>query len=509
VANTVAELLIAWRNFKADALQTTKDIAKASRDVLREVSLDPLKKYAKDIKDKNAILYESYNGLSTKITAIKDRINNSTNAAEIERYTSKLEQMNKAAAKHPGNLDKGKSGGGGGGGDKGGKGIGDLVQSVTGLFGKSMTPFDVFTTAIKKGATKQQEIEDQKRMAAPTTGVGVLLSKAPKDELSKAGASMDPANLGMAGIANNMTAQVETVSEKWGRFTEKLQTGLADAGLAFMPIISRLLDFGLKISDTLLPMIMTAVAPIMEIINSIPIEAILENVLTIVGAIITAIGPIMEQLKPLFDSIFEMLTPLMQNITDFIVVLVEGLAPIFALIAHIASAVLGPALVFIGKILGVVIDIVKWIAKIAMAILKPIIDFIALLIDGVMWLFGQSNEFSGKDTTGKMINPVDPKKDTSLTATQAGAMMDKGLAGAAKTATPTAINTGQSTHTKSATKTGSEVTSGGPRVININGVKFAEKIELSVISAKEGINHLEAQLQEMFLRILNSGAVIQ
>jgi hypothetical protein len=46
-------------------------------------------------------------------------------------------------------------------------------------------------------------------------------------------------------------------------------------------------------------------------------------------------------------------------------------------------------------------------------------------------------------------------------------------------------------------------------VININGVKFTDKIELHLTNAKEGVYNLELQLQEMFLRILNSGAVLQ
>ena len=201
------------------------------------------------------------------------------------------------------------------------------------------------------------------------------------------------------------------------------------------------------------------------------------------------------------------MAPLMQDITDFIVVLIEGLAPILQAIAHIVSAVLGPALVFVGKALGWLIFIAKWVVKIILIILQPIVNMVAMIVDGIMWLFGQSNENTGKDTTGKFINPPNPN-DTKVTAVEAGAQGEKGLAGNAKTVTTTSKSE-QHTSSRSATKTGSEVTSGGPRVINIYGVKFAEKIDLSVINAKEGIHHLEVQLQEMFLRILNSGAVIQ
>jgi len=54
-----------------------------------------------------------------------------------------------------------------------------------------------------------------------------------------------------------------------------------------------------------------------------------------------------------------------------------------------------------------------------------------------------------------------------------------------------------------------DVTGGGPRVININGVKFTDKIEFHVANMIEGTAEAERKLQDMFLRILNSGAYVQ
>lgn len=56
---------------------------------------------------------------------------------------------------------------------------------------------------------------------------------------------------------------------------------------------------------------------------------------------------------------------------------------------------------------------------------------------------------------------------------------------------------------------GKEVTSGGPRVININGVRFADKIEIHVNALEEGLNQLEDRMGQLYLRILNSGAKMQ
>lgn len=56
---------------------------------------------------------------------------------------------------------------------------------------------------------------------------------------------------------------------------------------------------------------------------------------------------------------------------------------------------------------------------------------------------------------------------------------------------------------------GRAAASGGPRVININGVKFADKIEIHGENMQDAYAKSETKMQEMYLRILNSGASVQ
>jgi hypothetical protein len=502
VANNIAELLVHWKHFKENVADGTKEMVQLAKAVKADVSFAPIKQYIKDVRDQNAILKGSFADVGRGIASYRKMINESTDSKKIEVYAKNLELLNKMAARHPGNPNnyaKGKGGDGGGGtggGGKGEKGGGGIMGAVTGLLGK-MNPMGLIKTGIESAIKSEKP---HLPTAPPDPGKFV------KNPMKM---SMDGAGLGKMGLETKKQDS-GTVAEKLDKFNGQINDAIGQVGLAFMPMMNQLMEFALQLSDTLLPMIMQAIQPLLDMINQIPIADIFNQVLNVAVAIIAAIGPILEQLTPLFGSIFEMLGPLIQDVGNFVVVLVEGLAPILALVAHIISAVLGPALVLVGKILGVVIDIIKWVAKIALAILKPIIEFIALLIDGIMWLFGQSNEFSGKGADGKpkTLTPPDPEKDSKVTAIDAGAQLEKGLAGTTTSAMPVMAATGAKPE-KAANKTAGEITSGGPRVININGVKFAEKIELSVISAKEGINHLEKQLQEMFLRILNSGAVVQ
>lgn len=55
----------------------------------------------------------------------------------------------------------------------------------------------------------------------------------------------------------------------------------------------------------------------------------------------------------------------------------------------------------------------------------------------------------------------------------------------------------------------SSIAGGGPRVINIHIGKMVEKLEVHANSIAEGMNDMERQVQEVFLRVLNSGASVQ
>ncbi|THU36913.1 hypothetical protein FAM09_18290 [Niastella caeni] len=453
-------------------------MAKASRDTLREVSLAPLKKFAKDIKDQNAILNESYSKLAGRITTLQKRISKSTNADDIERYAKNLELMKKAAAKHPGNpanFEKGKSGGGGG---KDGKSGGGLLGSVAGLFkADGLLGKESVGSFLKTGVKLQED-----------------LVKIPVKDRTAA----DKANLERSGLSATAT-ETDTVGKKFEKFKEKLQMGIGDVALSFMPLLDKLLGFGNTLIDTLLPQIMQFAQPIMDILNSLPLEDILGNIMKVITAILAAVGPIIEELKPLFDALFESFNPLLQSVGGLIIALVEGLGPILSLIVHIAVAILGPVVKGLAKAFSWLVDIVTAIVKFVSPIIEFITRAISMIVDGVMKMFGLGNKKNG--TTGFYR---DEKKDvkSSVTVTEAVEQKNSGLLKVAKSESKTEVNT-------QANKTAGSIASGGPRVININGVKFADKIEMHVLSAKEGFRDLEVHMQEMFLRILNSGAAIK
>ena len=69
------------------------------------------------------------------------------------------------------------------------------------------------------------------------------------------------------------------------------------------------------------------------------------------------------------------------------------------------------------------------------------------------------------------------------------------------------VSTGKDDKDKSSLA--SSIAGGGPRVINISIGKMVEKLEVHAASMAEGMNDMERQVQEVFLRVLNSGASVQ
>lgn len=79
----------------------------------------------------------------------------------------------------------------------------------------------------------------------------------------------------------------------------------------------------------------------------------------------------------------------------------------------------------------------------------------------------------------------------------------------AKSSAPSLSAATATTKTSSTDTVSGSITGGGARVIHINGVRFADKIEFHVADMKEGAEQALATFEDMFLRVLNSGAALE
>lgn len=135
-----------------------------------------------------------------------------------------------------------------------------------------------------------------------------------------------------------------------------------------------------------------------------------------------------------------------------------------------------------------VADVLLWTWQ---NVLKPILD-------GVEWLYRAAKDllgFGGKELTVAT-------KQTVAVANTPGA-------GLASAVTPIDTKTGAAVGSGPGNDVATGITSGGPRVVNIHIGKMVEKLEVHASGVQQGLNNLERQVEEVFLRILNSGGALQ
>lgn len=191
----------------------------------------------------------------------------------------------------------------------------------------------------------------------------------------------------------------------------------------------------------------------------------------------------------------------MNALAEYVGVVWSGLTYVWQRVWHILQAVIQ----WIGKseILKDVFSLLVSFASGCWDIIKGIADQLTWIFDNIIMPVLNGIEAAYKWIKGLTGGSVDvnvktPKttSSSSLTATQAAGSTDAGL-------TPT-----QPTKTEG-DPLAKGITSGGPRIINISIGKMVEKIEMHVGDVKDGLQDMEHKVEEVFLRVLNSGASIQ
>jgi hypothetical protein len=325
--------------------------------------------------------------------------------------------------------------------------------------------------------------EAQLRQVADLDVSYEMLSKALEDAAA-AGGIYDGAMERMGKTSGNM----------WESFKDNMSISMGEIGTALKPFIDNILGLFLK-AGSRMPDFIKKIQPIIDVLNSLPIEEIFGEIVKYMSAVFAdaqkifiAIRPAIEELLPLIGTIIEVVWPLIQKIREFTVHLFEKLGPTLKNIASIVANVLGPAFRIVGAVVSWLIDliikVVDWIAP----ILETVTKFISWIVKEVAEFLGLANK------------PVNLKLDMKKSSDASAAAIPGGNS-LSETAAPTKPS-GEDETVKG-------ITGSGPRVININGVKFADKIEVHNATAEANVSELERLFEEMYLRVLNSGAAMQ
>jgi tape measure domain-containing protein len=337
----------------------------------------------------------------------------------------------------------------------------DLLQLINAGF----NPLGVIS---KKTGVSMGELKKMMEKGAISAG---MVEEAFKSATSEGGLF----NGMMNKLADTPAGKMAQLSGQWEAFQVK-------AGEALMPIAVALMDMAAPLIDmanTYLPVIQQWIASIKD---------------SFTGTSIASSGW-GDYLKTAYDTL------------SFIWVQTQG---IFQGIWHILSgvvewvknsAILQDAFWAISKVIEAswwalkkVIDALVWIWD---KVVKPILDAIDTVYSTVKDFFGGGKKEVAVSVHQKITSNVPTaNSSSSVTASQA-----------AGTNTLTDMMKGAKGADKDHVAKG--VTSGGPRVINITIGKMVEKIEMHVGDVKEGLNNMERQVEEVLLRVLNSGAAIQ
>jgi tape measure domain-containing protein len=275
------------------------------------------------------------------------------------------------------------------------------------------------------------------------------------------------------GLFNGMMDKLaDTPAGKMAQLEGQFESFQVKAGEAFMPLATALMDMG---------------APLLDMASKY-LPAIGQFISDIVGYVTGA-----KEMTGNWSEYFAIAK-------EYVAIIWDGLSHVFGVVWHIAQGIFD--WISHSEILKDTFAAIKDFAFIIWGLIKQAADAIGWLWDNVVkpvldgldqaykWIKGI---FGGKSEV--KISTSVPKATSTSSVTAAQAVKDTA---------PVTPKTDESTG-----KVGKDIASGGPRVINITIGKMVEKIEMHVGGVQEGLQNIERQVEEVFLRVLNSGASVQ
>jgi hypothetical protein len=239
-------------------------------------------------------------------------------------------------------------------------------------------------------------------------------------------------------------------------------------------------------------------ANVFPMFENMPIGDFFNTILESGKTMMTALLPVFDALKPVFLTLFEVLVPIFTRFLEFQGFIAAKLGPTIYNFAKIFSFYIIPVL----KVTG-------WLIQSLFDLFSKLIGWIAPVLE---WFTGVMAGIAEKVGVLLGIDPNNKEANIKNKVTLDEVMKNKPKV--TNPATPTTANaTDAFAGLKSSDKSGEDavkgVTSGGPRVINIHINKMVEKIEVHATSFEKGIDSVQDQVEEVLLRILNSGAAVQ
>jgi tape measure domain-containing protein len=323
--------------------------------------------------------------------------------------------------------------------------------------------------------------------------------------------------------AGAMDAQSQTVTGRFSTLRDVISLGAAEMGTALQPLMHGLIDLGMLLVNTIVPAAVQTVNWIKEnwswlsalvaIIGGATagyyayvlamqgvalatqvwtgVQWLLNAAMTAnpIGLIIVAIGALVAGIIWAYNN-FEGFRKTILSIWEVLKVLFQP----------IINHIIWQFKLFV-KLVNVLKDAFLWLWDVFKDIFIKIRDHFAQvfapIINAVKWLLGKA----GSGGFGKTL------ADAWNRGQQAGSSVSASAPGGSSLTN--AITPGKPVGAGAGDEAVKGITGGGPRVINIQIDRMVERLEIHTTQLSEGLGEVERKVEEVFLRILNSGAAVQ
>lgn len=293
--------------------------------------------------------------------------------------------------------------------------------------------------------------------------------------------------------AGALEAMNKTMSGKWESVKDRTTNALTDIGDAFAPIIVKVLDIFIKISESVAP-ILSQMQPYIEMIS-------------------TGIGKAIDYVMNL-----SMVTG---SWTDYLLIGSEWIDTIWD--------ILKKAVVVVWKILGGIIEwvhkseIIKDIFRLIGWLLKGVGAIVEWIGDGLLWVWENALKplLNGLETAYKWIKEMIGSNDTiTIEVKKTNNLPKKPNGPEAPTNAPSYFSDltrfkdvaapggddKKEKNKKKSKEAGDTIAGGGTKYITIHLGKFFDNIQFTTMNMTESRDELEKVLMEMMGRVLYNGA---
>ncbi|MDM1557057.1 tape measure protein [Chryseobacterium indologenes] len=281
----------------------------------------------------------------------------------------------------------------------------------------------------------------------------------------------------------------KTMAGKWESVKDRSQNALTDIGDAFAPVIHKVLDVAIQMSQMVQPMLAMA-APYIDMISNglgVAIDYIM-NIGTgtsvwgaFLNTLVETYGVLWNTLKTIFSTVWKIISGIIEWGSKS-----ELMRDIFKAVNFVLVSIL-EVTGALGKLLG-------WVWDHVLLPFLETLEMVYKIIKGILG-FGKENKIAIDVTQSVALMPKPKKEETEPYKANLTRFKNVGVP----------EDKDKAKNKKESKKAGDTIAGGGTKYITINLGKFFDNIQFTTVNMKESEQEIEKILMELMGRVLYNG----